>query len=195
MYYVWKIGIKKMTTDYSREGLMNFHTYLANKGLMNSNTVAARKAAANKMLAVLDEVEAKDLRAVDLDAVASRFFNLNKNEFTPDSLTTYKSRLKSAVDDFIKHTDNPASFKPQASKTRNLSVAKPDTANKNGTENTNQKGNNSNSQQYDNSFPIPIRDGIQVKLVGIPADLTRREAQKISNVVMALSLPDDDSKV
>ena len=183
-----------MTPDYSREGLMNFLTYLANKGLMNSNTVAARKAAANKMLAVLDEVEAKDLRTVDLDSVASRFFNLNKNDFTPDSLTTYKSRLKSAVDDFIKHTDSPASFKPQASKTRNPSAVRADTAPKNGTENTNQKGNSFNSPQYDNSFPIPIREGIQVKLVGIPADLTRREAQKISNVVMALALPDDDSK-
>ena len=182
-----------MTSDYSREGLMNFHTYLANKGLMNSNTVAARKAAANKMLAVLDENDAKDLRTVDLDVVASRFFNLNKNEFTPDSLTTYKSRLKSAVEDFIKHTDNPASFKPQASKTRIQLATRADVANKNGPENVNQKFNSPNSQQYDNSFPIPIREGILVKLVGIPADLTRREAQKISNVVMALAQPDDDS--
>ena len=74
-----------MSQDFSREGLLKFHDYLATKGLMNPNTVAARKAAANKMLAVLDENEAADLRNISLDEIAERFFNLNKNGFTPES--------------------------------------------------------------------------------------------------------------
>ena len=47
---------------------------------MNPNTVAARKAAANKMLAVLDENEAADLRNIGLDEIAERFFNFGKFE-------------------------------------------------------------------------------------------------------------------
>ena len=181
------IGLKKMAQDFSRDGLMKFHTYLASKGLMNANTVAARKAAANKMLAVLDESEAADLRLVSLEEVTDRFYNLNKNDFTPDSLSTYKSRLKSAVEDFIKHTESPASFKPQTPRTRSAQSKNEQSA-KNGNDAHIQKHNPPAipATSHENSFPIPLRDGVVVRVSGIPADMTKKEAQKIGNVMLAL---------
>jgi hypothetical protein len=184
-----------MAHDYSREGLLKFHDYLASKGLMNANTIAARKAAANKMLSILDESEASDLRSIDLDHLAERFFNLNKTDFTPDSLTTYKSRLKSAVSDFIQHTENPSSFKPLGAKLKTV-------GGKNGTirrKEENWKGPSEPVQAErrtettnEVTVQIPIREGVVVKFVGVPPDLKLKEAQKISNVILAYASDSTD---
>ncbi len=180
-----------MSQDFSREGLLRFHDYLATKGLMNPNTVAARKAAANKMLAVLDENEAADLRKVELDEISERFFNLNKNDFTPESLVTYKSRLRSAVTDFIKHTENPSAFKTVSSRTRAANQKndgaprKPVNGNSNISEEFLSKSNSEITVQ------IPIREGIVVRFIGVPSDLKKKEAQKIANVILAYATDDD----
>jgi hypothetical protein len=182
-----------MEPDYSRSGLMKFFGYLSSKGLVNPNTVAARKAAANKMLTVLDQAEAADLRNVDLDRVATQFFNLHGKDFTPDSMTTYKSRLKSGVEDFIKYTANPASFKPDAPRPRVQNKADSETKNQNGASGGVQTTPHSQTTPFSNEsvFPIPIRNGLIVKLVGLPADLSRKEAQKIANVVLAFANVED----
>ncbi len=184
-----------MEPDFSREALKKFFEYLANKGLVNPNTVAARKAAANKMLSVLDGQEASDLRSVDLDRVATQFFNLHGKHFTPDSMVTYKSRLKSGIDDFIKYTTNPSSFKPDAPRPRSATkVEGHEPKNGSSSNGTNSSTNESSSgfQQNENIFPIPVRQGLVVKLIGLPSDLTKKEAQKIANVVMAFAVVDDD---
>jgi len=183
-----------MEPDYSRDALMKFFGYLASKGLVNSNTVAARKAAANKMLTVLDENEASDLRNLDLDKVATQFFNLHGKEFTPDSMVTYKSRLKSGIDDFIKYTTNPASFKPDAPRPRSPNKGdNPDAKNVNGSGEPNSNRNGGRDfQSNETAFPIPVRPGLVVKLVGLPSDLTKKEAQRIANVVLAFANVEDD---
>ena len=160
---------------------------------MNPNTVAARKAAANKMLAVLDENEAADLRNIGLDEIAERFFNLNKNDFTPESLVTYKSRLRSAVTDFIKHTENPSAFKTVSSRTRTSNQkndgAPRKPANNNGNGNASEEfASKSNSEI---TVQIPIREGVVVRFIGVPSDLKKKEAQKIANVVLAYAIDDD----
>ena len=183
-----------MAEPYSREELLKFHDYLASKGLRNQNTVAARKAAANKMLAILDEQEASDLRQVNMKQVSERFFNLNKSDFTPESLGTYRSRLKSAVDEFIRYVDDPTSLKAKSQRTRNVST---------GGESNDRKTKSSGPQEgiqgvhrapqmtQETAVQIPIRDGIIVRLLGLPADLKKKEAQKISNVVMAFAEIED----
>jgi site-specific recombinase XerD len=176
-----------MEPDYSRRALMEFFGYMAAKGLGNSNTIAARKAAANKMLSILDASESLDLRNVDLDQVATRFFNLHAKEFTPESMVTYKSRLKSGIEDFISYTTNPSSFKPDAPRQR--TSPKGDTVSPNGTSGRNAM-EHERQAHGNHAFPIPIRSDVTVKLIGIPSDLTAREAQKIANVIMALSTPE-----
>jgi hypothetical protein len=184
-----------MEPDYSRDALMKFFGYLSSKGLVNANTVAAKKAAANKMLSVLDAAEASDLRKIDLERVSTQFFHLHGQGFTPDSMNTYKSRLKSGIDDFLKYTANPASFKPDAPRPRSQNRSENDPKSGNG----NSNGEIRNppvsppmpEKPDENIFPIPIRSGLVVKLVGLPADLTKKEAQKISNVVLAFASIED----
>ncbi len=176
-----------MEPDYSRRALMEFFGYMASKGLGNANTISARKAAANKMLSVLDASESSDLRNLDLDHVATRFFNLHGKDFTPESMVTYKSRLKSGLDDFLSYTTNPSSFKPDAPRQR--ASTKGDATISAG--NAGKSVTEHEVQVYgSHAFPIPIRPDVIVKLIGVPSDLTAREAQKISNVIMALSTPE-----
>ncbi len=180
-----------MEPDFSKNALMNFFGYLSSKGLVNSNTVAARKAAANKMLSVLDETEAADLRKVNIDRVATQFFHLHGKGFTPDSMTTYKSRLKSGIEDFIKYTTNPASFKPDAPRPRTQNGNDSKSQNGSSGETPKSPPHQSPPNVSESVFPIPIRQNLVVKLMGLPADLTKKEAQKIANVVLAFANIDD----
>jgi hypothetical protein len=183
-----------MAEPYSREELLKFHDYLADKGIRNPNTVAARKAAANKMLAMLDEQEASDLRQVNLEQVSERFFNKNKSDFTPESLGTYRSRLKSAVDEFIRYVADPTSLKATSQKTRNTSTSGDSSDRKaklSALQESGQTQHRAPQMTQETAVQIPIRDGMIVRLLGLPADLKKREAQKISNVVMAFAEIED----
>jgi site-specific recombinase XerC len=180
-----------MELNYSKDALMKFYGYLSSKGLVNQNTVAARKAAANKMLSILDETESADLRSIDIDQVATRFFNLHGKDFTPDSMTTYKSRLKSGIDDFIKYTTNPASFKPEGSRPRAQRKLDNEVKSQNGHDGVPHVTPPRPDFTDESVFPIPIRQGLVVKLIGLPSDLSKKEAQKIANVVLAFANIED----
>jgi site-specific recombinase XerD len=99
-------------TDQSRAALLEFLNYLSTKGLMNQTTVASRKASVNKVLGILDESEAADVSKLDIDDVMARFLNIAGAKYTPGSLNTYKVRVKSAIDDFLRYQKDPLNFKP-----------------------------------------------------------------------------------
>src|SRR4051794_23667750 len=96
----------------SREELFRFLDYVRAKGLMSPNTVESWKASTNKVLGILDAEEAEDVTKLDLDEVVHRFSNLHGQKYTPDSLRSYKSRTKSAIENFARYLDNPLAFKP-----------------------------------------------------------------------------------
>src|SRR5690606_30286962 len=77
--------------NYSLQALNEFFDYLANKHLLNKNTVQSRRGAANKILGVLDENEASDLRQLDVELVFQRFANKAGKDYKPDSLMVYRS--------------------------------------------------------------------------------------------------------
>jgi len=168
--------------------------YLADKGLMAKNTAAARKAAANKVLGVLDENEASDILAVDLNDVMTRFQNLEGKKYTPGSLSTYRSRTKAALDDFESYLENPMGFRPKLQSREpkqktlraeggNLSVepgkAKMDHVARSAAV----------PPAVDKIMPIPLRQDLTVYIQGLPFDLTEAEARKIANVVLAMANP------
>jgi hypothetical protein len=179
--------------NLSRAALLDFIDYLSNKGLMNKTTAAARKAASNRVLGVLDEDEAQDVSKIDIDAVMSRFHNLEGSKFTPGSLNTYKSRLSSAIEDFLRYQRDPLNFKPSLQSTgrRNSERAKLP------------EGPGMNRKTIDAApkspeppptsvsiLPIPIRPDLTIKIQGLPYDLTSQEALKIANVVKAMATSD-----
>src|SRR5438309_8560153 len=99
-----------MPEGRSRADLLKFLENMGRKGMIPANTASARKAAANKVLAMLSEEEAQDVTSLDVDETIRRFGNRFRAEYTPESLQSYASRLRSSIDDFKRHCDDPLSF-------------------------------------------------------------------------------------
>jgi hypothetical protein len=182
-----------MATGYSMGELLSFLDYEREKGLVKDATISARKAAVNAIFGILDEEEALDLREIDLESVVSRFANLNSTKFTPDSLRTYKSRASSALSDFLAYRENPIVFKPGIT-ARTSRRSRPENQNDSKRDREPVFASNANNQVSGITFPIPIRPDLTVKIVGLPSDLTKREASKIAKVVMAMAPEDDEAE-
>lgn len=178
-----------MPQNRSRADLVRFLDYTGEKGLVPPATAAARRTAATKVLAVLSDEEAFDVIQIDLNDVMSRFDNLNRHQFTPESLQTYRSRLKTALRDFQSYCENPVSFKPlgasrtrlKAPSDRPKSSAQPPRAN------LIVQNELPVSTDLPNVavLPIPLRQSLTVRVVGLPFDLTPNEARKIANIILA----------
>jgi hypothetical protein len=179
-----------MSGKRSREAILEFQDYQADKGLLAKATAAARKAALGKVLGVLPPEEAEDITKIDLDDVMIRFHNLEGRAYTPGSMTTYKSRVRAAIEDFESYLANPLGFRPSISRRDKPSKSDkksyppapksseaPDTATKTAT------------PTFDaaNILPIPLRSDLVVRIQGLPFDMTAAEAKKIANVVLALA--------
>ena len=184
-----------MDNNKSREALIEFLDYLAQKGLMAPATVQARKASVNTVLGILDNQEAHDVSAINLDAVMDRFTNLQGKAYNPQSLRTYKSRVKSALDDFLRYVENPLAFKPKVQvRERKLTTAKSPSGE--GTKTSD--GPMAEVQRSSTAavagpmassiLPIPIRADLTIYIQGLPFDLSEAEAKKIANVVQAMAM-------
>jgi hypothetical protein len=185
-----------MQDEFSKMALMKFLDYLAEKGLMNAYTVSSRKAAVNTVLGALPDEDTADVRKLNMDEVERKFSNLQGTNFKPDSIRVYKSRVAGSIADFVQFRQNPAGFKPKIKQQRSAS----DLRDKKNKEKHVDIGASHKSQDDANdysggtvSFPIPIRQGVIVKIVGVPPDLTRKEAQKIGNVIAALAIPEEEA--
>ena len=177
-----------MADDFSVQGLLAFLDYEREKGLVKDATISARKAAVNAVLGILDADEAVDLRQTDIDRVMTRFSNKSGTNFTPDSLKTYKSRVSSAISDFLSYRESPINFKPGLN-ARTSRRSKPDDTDGKQVKNTESfsRGSADGFSSTSTAFPIPIRPDLIVRIVGLPSDLTKQEASKIAKVVMAMA--------
>lgn len=186
-----------MEKNYSLDALAEFLDYAAKKGLIKKNTATSRKRAALKILAVLEDSEKHDLREVDVEHAFERFSNLNGKEFKPASLQVFKSRLRSALTDFFAYVDNPAGFKPsgvQRSSPRTRTRLKPGVQEETPVQSSGEQMEEP-SEPISHSaphliIPIPLRDGLTVKIHNIPADLSTLEAEKIAAIVRAYAMPE-----
>lgn len=178
-----------MNGNRSREALAEFLDYLAEKGLMAKATVNARKAAASQILGILDGKEASDVTSINVADVVTRFGHLHGKQYTPQSLTTYKSRLRSALKDFESYLSNPLAFRPSV-QSRDRGASK--TA-KNVSEHVKSEmrpevsRSTATPMATANIVPIPIRADLTVYVQGLPFDLTEAEARKIAAVVTAMA--------
>jgi len=178
-----------MPQNASREDFVRFIDYLGDKGLIAKATAASRRTAATKVLEVLSDEEALDVTSLDIDLLMSRFDNLNPRQYTPDSLQTYRSRLNKGLEDFRSYLDNPISFRP-------ASASKPRKEPGNGQKKKSQKpesvvrqpdhpGTPAVELPNANVLPIPLRQNLTVRVFGLPFDLTKAEATKIANIILA----------
>jgi hypothetical protein len=164
---------------------------MADKGLLERNTAQSRKAAVTKVLGILDEVEATDITTLDIEDVMSRFQRLHGRDYTPASLTSYKSRLRSALDDFLSYLNNPLAFRPNAqSRARARTRSAKEEPSDSGGGRSERRAEPARPVPIPAAagliVPIPIRPDLTVHVQGIPFDLTEAEARKIAAVVTAM---------
>ena len=183
-----------MAANRSKEDFFKFMDWLNDKGLIAPGTAASRRASANQILAILDEAEAADVTALDLDQLMLRFHNLNREKYTTESLQTYRSRLKSALDDFRSYVDNPLGFKPnvqQRSRSKRMVEPPPATSTSKAELGLPPAPTHAPTPPPGISvLPIALRENLTIQIAGLPFDLSRAEAQKISNIVLAHALPE-----
>lgn len=187
-------GWNDMDGSRSREALAEFLDYLANKGLMARATAQARKAAASNILGILEPNEAADVTTLDVEDVVARFQRLHGTRYAPQSLTTYKSRLRSAIEDFTSYLANPLGFRPAGAVRERPKV-------KSEKESIKPKAAVGPEARLEgpravppplagsNIVPIAIRADVTIYIQGLPFDLTEGEARKIAAVVTAMAQP------
>ncbi len=174
-------------SEFSYDALIGFLDYAASKGLLNTATASAKKIAVERVLKVAHPAEREDVRTIDVSHLMTRFINLAGSGFRPESLASYQSRVKSSIEDFIAWKQNPMGFRPGKRGTAKKNKA-PAAAAK-AAANAPEMPAFSDSQfaSATLSLPIPIRSDLTVKIEGIPFDLTKAEATKIANVVLAMA--------
>lgn len=181
---------------YSDVELYKFLEFLIRKSLIKEATGKSRLFAARKILGALDDGERANLKQLDREMAFHRFENKYGTHFTPDSLTTYKSRFNAALDDFLAFVENPSGFRPG---TLTRSSARP-AAERSVPKTSETKGSpsargashelpGSTSPSGSIVFPIPIRAGVIVHVHNLPSDLTASEAGRIAAVIQALAVP------
>lgn len=184
--------------DYSLDALNRFFDFASNKGLLKRNTAQSRKLAANKILDVLDDHEKTDLRNVDINHAFELFQNKQGTDYKPDSLQVYLSRVRTALSDFTTYVDNPSTFRPSTIQRSGSSKIKREGNNNSKVkENSKIEERQEASQRQDDHtshgiiVPVPLREGLVVKISNVPSDLTPAEANRLAAIIKAYAMTEE----
>ena len=173
-------------SEYSSGAVLDFLDYAASKGLFNKSTAGAKKIAVERVFEIAEASESADIRTVDLSSLMARFINVSGSGFKPESLASYQSRVKSALEDFVSWKQNPMGFRPsKRGSTKKSKTVQPKGASKIVLHTTEVPSIGMPKIQT-LSLPIAIRADLTIQINGIPFDLTKAEATKIANVVLAM---------
>lgn len=182
-----------MSVGRSKADLLQFIDWEAAKGLIPANTASSRKAAANKALAILSDEEAQDVTDLDVDDVILRFSNKLGQNYSPESILAYKSRLRSALADFKEYCSSPVGFRPQARSPVRSQSPREKPVVRRPIASTTAVPENEVAPPISAAvhiLPITIRPDLTVQIRNLPHDLTSAEASRIANVVRAYAVPD-----
>ncbi|NOU03627.1 MAG: hypothetical protein HOO94_08280 [Novosphingobium sp.] len=181
-----------MSFESTLSGVLGFLDWMADKGYAPANTISSRKAAVNKVISSLGPEESAAVLDVDVEDAINRFATKHGGGYSTESLQSYKSRLRTALDDFRGYKADPVGFRPSG---RVPVRPNPDNGNGKAKKKLVRPGATSvqtpthkppqQSPPTQDVIPIAIRDGVIVKVGNLPFDLTADEARKISNVILA----------
>jgi hypothetical protein len=174
--------------------VIEFLTFAPSKGMMNRNTAGALRAAVREVISTIDGTgwEIVDIESIDVADYLSRFERLSTGRYKPDSLTTYKSRFKNAIEMFRQYKANPSGWRykperPYATRHKATSL---------------DRGHAKAAPSVSSAviaqvaeglipYPYPLRNGVMVEL-RLPTDLTRREARRLSAFIEALAVDTEE---
>ncbi|WP_397541883.1 hypothetical protein [Roseovarius salis] len=182
-----------MTSEYSASALLQFLEYSLDKGLGKSETTKSRIASIKRIVDAVGEDELRDVREIDPDHIIERFDTIEGAKYSPGSLNSYKSRLKSAIGDFLRYKENPTGYRPARQRVRRT----PGEQSSSGSGNRDKDsalldlGATTASSMDQLEVPVPIRPDCIVRIAGLPHDLRPNEAARMANVINAMALAEE----
>jgi hypothetical protein len=101
------------------EGFYAFCDWLTDKGLMQRGSIEPIRSATKQVLTTVEpDNHDLDLRIVDIDDYMSRFVNLARHRYSPNSLRAYRSRFDRGIKMYRRYLEHgAASFKAPSGRT------------------------------------------------------------------------------
>lgn len=190
---LWKVASMDKTTG---KDLVDFLDYAAEKALMEPNSAAAQKTAVQKVLGMDGDLSQIDVATLDVDEQLRRFEIKFKSKFTPGSLNTYGSRIRSAVSNFLAWSEDPASWKPSRRAPRASADGKKVRQVTKQTIEDDESPSPSSPPTFESrtrlvDYPFPLREGLRIRLA-LPEDIKRAEVRRICGFMNSLAVDADE---
>jgi len=179
---------------HSVQALLRFLKQAGMEGLINPAVARSRRNAVENLKGEMTESEREDIRSLDVDALASRFHNLDGSSIRVEALALYVKRFKMALADYLKWNDQPDDFKSiGGERIRSQPRAKDGRSAISQDQAAAERIRLQASDNPSDVVPIALRPDCTVHLAGLPLDLTSAEAKKIARVVTAFAQGCEDS--
>lgn len=177
-------------------GLIEFwDDYVQKKGLVKKPTAQSRSTAVSKVMELLGDDDL-DLATLDIEDALTRFENLAGSKYSPQTLTAYKGRFKSAVRDYLAFVEDPSGWKPGLKSRSSRSAASEKSKGRAGSESSSVAGQTPGAPIQDShairllEHTFPVRRDV-IAVLKLPLDLTAQEAERVGAFVAALAMPEN----
>lgn len=186
-----------MEPGFSKQELMRFTEFVSDKGLVKYQTARGWRTAISKLLQDLSEAEDTDVRRVDVDLAVHRTANRTSDTISPDSLKTYKSRVTTAIEEFLAWKEDPENYKPRAlskqktTKKIKRSPSQKSTAQSSETVQQDRQTQTSRqkeviTQSHGLNLSYPLRADFLAQVV-VPRDMNELEAKRLGAFILTLA--------
>jgi hypothetical protein len=189
--------------DGTGAGLLGFLDWAGRTGQLSPGTAKSITVSVRRVLAIEADPDAVNVLELDPEDLFSRFETLNRTNYTPESMSSYKSRFLNAVAMYQAWLDKRPDWKTAGGWGRRSAKGATRTARENG--GTSRKGSRAKppAASEDASsgghqpgtpmvpYDLPLRPGLRVRLV-LPEVLTRADAERIAAFVSSLAFDQVD---
>ncbi|PLR26289.1 hypothetical protein PZBJ_05730 [Pantoea endophytica] len=158
--------------------------------LVKDATARNLKNSTARLLTVVRDNEMADVSLLDVEELAERYMNETSPTPNGNSITSYKSRMDSAVKKFIAYQKGDSiPYRQHSKSTLDLGEDSIGTGQEELPVMRDDKAVNETATEapVKGTFTIPIlvrpQSGVVVTIAGVPDDLTREEADRISSVL------------
>jgi len=168
------------------KALVDHWSWAAEKGLMNRNTAGGMRSACAGVLSVLGDLDAIDVKTLDVEQALVQFQNLKAKGFKPKVLETYKRRFRQGVASYLSYVEDPGGWKPRT-------LERPAPQERNGNHEGESKPETPSRPTRQElpqlgfvEYPYPVREGQIARLI-LPRDLKMTEVKRLSAFMATLA--------
>jgi hypothetical protein len=182
----------------SASGAIEFVDWLVDKGYATSSAVSPWRSAMRQVFTAIegDDLDDVDVRKLDIDEYFDRFENMAGTNYKVESLGSYRSRFRKAIEAYRGYLDNKRTPTFRASARRNSPSVAPKSSGKPSAGTGAGKGTAEGSERHADSspaglveYPFPLEAGGMARL-RLPARLNRSDAERLGAFIQTLVFDD-----